>query len=430
MFAPVWMFAQLDSLTVKQAIEKALENNYQIKMVQANVQVSELQNTWANAGMIPTFSLGLTNSANLADNSNNPASFFPSVVFNDNLSASVDMNWTVFNGFGIRINKQKYEQLQAQTEGNAMVTIETMIYDVIIAYYSAVVQERQLDLLKEMMDYSRDKVEYYQLKSEVGVGTSMDLLEFENQWLSDSSNYILQQYNFKNAKRNLNLLMAEGPEFDYVLSEALAFDVPNMTYGEMESAMMSDNRNLNNQYISLQLQELNTEAQKSSYYPTVSLNLGASPSVGYIAMTDGSYETTTNAISYYGTINVNYTIFNGWQRKRNLEIAKIQYQITDYETQDLILSLKNQLKSVFELYKTQAMVEGMSIERVKRTQQLWQLGQERYQLGLINVFNLNDIKLTYMNAVITYYDQLFSLLQTHYDLLKLTGQISQPFNIE
>ena len=65
------------------AVEKALMNNYQIKIVKANVDVSQMQNTLSNAGMIPTFALNATNAANLSDNTNNPASFFPGKVFSD-----------------------------------------------------------------------------------------------------------------------------------------------------------------------------------------------------------------------------------------------------------------------------------------------------------------------------------------------------------
>lgn len=108
-------------------IEKALANNYQIKLVKANYDISQIQNTWGMAGMVPTISLNANNSNNLTDNTNNPATFFPGVVLTDNLNASLDMSWTVFSGFGIRINKERYDQLEEQTKGNVIVAIESTI---------------------------------------------------------------------------------------------------------------------------------------------------------------------------------------------------------------------------------------------------------------------------------------------------------------
>jgi len=416
-------------LSVAQAIAKALENNYQIKLIQTNVQVSQLQNNWGTAGMIPTFSLNLGNSGNLADNSNNPASFFPGVVFSDNLKLSLDMNWTIFNGFGIRINKQKFEQLEEQTKGNAVVVIENTIYETIIAYYTAVVQSRKLKVVNNLLKFSRDKLAYFKMKNEIGISTSFDVLEFENSVLSDSSSLLIQELAFKNAKRNLNLLMAEGVEENYNLTDKLEFKMSNLSYEELLKLMMKSNQNIKNQYYNLQLQDLNQQAKKSAYYPVITLNLGASPSVGYIELLgDQGFSTKTNSLNYYGTLNARYTLFNGWNNKRNVEIAKIQYESASLQVDELKLNLTHQLKSVYELYQTQTKIEEMNYKMVKHGEQLWELGKERYNLGVINVFNLNDIKSAYQRTVLSYFDRLFDVLKTHYDLLRVSGQISQEFN--
>ena len=420
-------FGQAD-LTVAQAIEKALENNYQIKLVKSNVEISGMQNTWGNAGMIPTFDLNLSNASNLSDNTNNPASFFPGKVFSDNLNLSLDMNWTIFSGFGIRINKERFEQLEEQTKGNAIVVIENTIYEVIIAYYTSVVQERKLGIVKDLLAYSKDKLSYFRLKNEIGTATSFDLLEFENQVLTDSSNILLQEMALKNAKRNLNLVMAEGIEADYKLIDELSFDAPTLTYTQMQELMIANNQNLKNQYFNLQLQDLNMQAQKSAYYPIVSLNLGVRPSVGYFQLLgDQGFSSNTNSLSYYGNITARYTIFNGWNRKRNVQISEIQYGMADLQTEELKLNLTHQLRGVFEMYQTQSKIEDMTMQRVKNAKNIWLLGKEKYELGLINIFNLNDIKLGYEQSVLSYYDRLFDLLKTHYDLLRLTGQISQEY---
>jgi len=421
-------FSQTD-LTVKQAIEKALENNYQIKLVQANVEIASKQNNWGSAGFSPTFDLNLTNAANVSDNTNNPASFFPGKVFNDNLTLSLDMNWTIFNGFGVRINKERFEKLEAQTKGNAMVVIENTIYETIVAYYTVVVQSRKLKIVTDLLIYSKEKLAYFQLKSELGTTSSFDLLQFDNQVLTDSSNIIMQELAVQNAKRNLNLVMGEGVNEAYKLVEDLTFSVPQLSYSEMKDKMMADNLNLKNQYFNLQLQDINIKSKKSAYYPVVSLNIGARPAVGYIELIDSPIPSTkTNSLNYYGNISARYTIFNGWNRKRNVQIAEIQQSITSLQTDDMKLKLAHQLKGTFEMYEMQTKIEEMTMKRVLNARKLWLIGKEKYDLGLINVFNLNDIKLQFEQATLTYYDRLFDLLKTHYDLLRVTGQITQTYN--
>lgn len=422
-------FGQED-LTVFQAIEKALNNNYQVKLIDANYQIAKIQNTWGMAGMLPTFSLSVNNNASLQDNSNNPATFFPGVLFTDNLSPSLDMNWTVFNGFGIRINKQRFDKLQEQTKGNAVVVIESTIYDVILAYYTAVVQERKLEVMKGLLDYSKQKLVYYKLKEEMGISTSIDMLEFENQVLTDSTNLILQELSVRNSKRNLNLIMIEGVDVEYNLVDSLKFETPKLSYEELEQKMIADNQNLKNQYMNMELKELDIKTKKAAFYPIISLGLGTSPSVGYFRLFgDDGFDQTTNSWTHYGNISIRYDLFQGMNRKRNVQIAEIQRDMASMEVDEMKLKMTHQLKANFELYQTRTSVEDMSFKRVQHAKKLWELGKERYDLGLINVFNLNDIKLSYEQAVLNYYDRLFELIQTHYDMLRLTGDISQQFKI-
>jgi outer membrane protein TolC len=421
--------AQSD-LTLGHAVEKALMNNYQIKIVKANVEVSQMQNTLSNAGMIPTFALNATNAANLSDNTNNPASFFPGKVFSDNLQMSLDMNWTIFNGFGLRINKQRFEQMEVQTKGNAALVIENTIYDVIIAYYTVVVQQQKLEIVNQLLTYSKNKLDYFTLKSDIGVSTSFDLLEFENQVMTDSSNLLLQTLALKNAKRNLNLIMSEGLEANYNLVDDLNFNAPNVTYENLQASMIENNKNIQNQYLNLELQELNIKAQKATYYPVVSLNLGVSPSVGYFQLLgDQGFSSNTNSLNYYGNVSARYTLFNGWNRKRNVQISEIQYEITNIQTEELKMNLSHQLKGVFEMYQVQSNISNLSFKRVNNAETIWKLGQEKYDLGLINVFNLNDIKLAYEQAMLNYFDKSFDVLKSHYDLLRITGNISQEYKV-
>lgn len=419
-----------ETLSVFDAIKKALTNNFEIQLIEQNYQISKLQNSWGQAGMLPTFSLNLGNTASLQDNTNNPASFFPGVLFNDNFQTSLNMNWTIFSGFGIRINKERFDQLQNQTKGNAIVTIENVIHDIILAYYTTVVQERKLNVMEGLLSYSKDKLNYYQLKADVGINTSFDLLNFKNQVLTDSSNYLLQELAYFNSQRNLNLLMAEEVEKTYQLTDSLGFDYQPNTYQALREQMSSSNQNLKNQFINYQLQELNVRAQQSAYYPVVSLSLGTTPSVGYFRLFgDAGFSSNTNSWTHSAAINVRYDIFQGWSRQRNSEIAQIQLDMASMQIEQLTLNLQNQLKGVYDLYQTRIKVESMSLQRMRHANTLWKLGKDKYDLGLINIFNLNDIKLTYEQAVLNYYDRLFELMQSHYDLMRITGGISQEFKI-
>ncbi len=427
LFFPLIPFGQ-NPLSVSQAIEKALSNNYQVRLIKVNKEISETQNTWGMAGMAPTFSFNLTNTNNLTDNSNNPASFFPGVVIVDNLQPNVDMAWTLFKGFGIRMNKQRFDQLEEQTKGNGIVVIENIVYDVIVAYYTALVQQRKLDIIREVLTYSYSKLAYFQLKSELGVGRSIDELQFQNLALADSINFLTQELAVRNSLRNLNLIMGEDTGNEYALTDSLEITVPDVSFGDLKQSMLASNQNLKNQFINIALQETNKKIQQSALFPVVSVNLGATPSVGYIRLFgDSGFSTNTNSANYYGTISARYTLFNGLQRKRNIEIADLQSEIALLQTEDITLKLSHQLVANFERYQTQSNIEDMALEMVYHSGQLWNYGKEQYEVSKLNLFDLNSIRVTYLQSQMNYYDRLFELLKTHYDLMRLTGKMAEEY---
>ncbi|MBK9190952.1 MAG: TolC family protein [Crocinitomicaceae bacterium] len=418
-------------LSLSEAIEKALANNFQIKLIKTNLEVSETQNTWGMAGAVPTVNLNINNSNSLNDNTNNPATFFPGVVLSDNVSTQLDMTWTIFSGFGIRINKERFDQLEEQTKGNAIITIEQTIYDIIIAYYTAVTQERKLEILEEMLAFSKSKYDYFKMKSEMGLQPSIEVLEFRNQVLTDSSNYLLQQLSLSNAKRNLNLEMGETYDANYNLTDKIEFDVPKATWQELYEYMIANNQNIKNQYINMELQRLNTEQKQAAYYPVVNLNMGLTPSFGRISVfNDSIIGFNTSSLNYYANISVRYTLFNGYARQRNVEIAKLQEEIAGMQKDDLLLTLTHNLRTIFELYQTQSKVEDMALERVKNGKIFWEMAVEEYNMGgNMRLFELNDVKVRYESAVLSYYDRLLDLLRTHYDLMRITGTITQEYKI-
>lgn len=429
LFPCSFAMAQQD-LSLASAIEKALENNYQIKLVKANYDITQVQNTWGMAGMVPTVSLNLNNTNQLTNNTNNPASFFPGVVLVDNVGLNLDMSWTIFAGYGIRINKERFDQLEEQTKGNVIVAIESTIYDVIIAYFNAVTQSRKIAILEEMIDFSQKKYEYFKLKSDLGAQSSIDLLEFRNLVLNDSSNLLLQKFAYNNAMRNLNLEMGVAFDETFRLTDSIEFDVPKASWQELYEYMVANNQNIKNQYIAIELQRLNTEQKQSAMFPVVNLNLGANPSVGHIELFgDTPFSTNTNSMNYYGNISVRYNLFNGYQRQRNIEIAKIQENITALQTEDIVMTLTNNLRTIFELYQTQSKIEDMALERVKNGSAIWKMGIEDYNIGNLRFYELNDIKVRYEQAVLNYYDRLYDLLKTHFDLMRITGTITQEYNV-
>ena len=151
-----------DTLSIKNAIEIGLKNNFDILLTKKKVSIDSVFNTWGEAGRYPTINLNLTQNNTISDQSNNPTAFIIKNISNS-LDGGVGLNWTVFNGFSVRANKIKLEQLQAQSEGNDALLIENTIHGIVHSYYQielqSYVQYKEIQLPVSRTHYEQNQKE-------------------------------------------------------------------------------------------------------------------------------------------------------------------------------------------------------------------------------------------------------------------------------
>ena len=84
--------AQDSIFTAKDAVDIALKQNLDIQIAQSDVEITKINNTWANAGMLPTITAQATNTeaiSNLNQKLNNGNSIQRSNVKNNSLNANI-----------------------------------------------------------------------------------------------------------------------------------------------------------------------------------------------------------------------------------------------------------------------------------------------------------------------------------------------------
>lgn len=422
-----------DTLTAQQAVFEALENNYQVQISELQNDISAKNNKWSEAGLFPTVQLNAVLGNTIQDNTNNPFTFTPGIILSQNFNPQLTASWNLFAGFGVKINKERLEQLESQSKGNGLLIIENTAIDVLKAYYTAVVQQRKLETITQMLNFSREKTRYYDLKEKYASASSLESLQFKNQYLSDSSNFLLQEINVKNAFRNL-LILLNRPDEDILnsnfptLSETLLLPIDNVDFETMLADMKSNNQNLKNQYLNLELQRTASEYQKSFLYPVVSLQAGVSPSWGAIRdLNDESIQIGTQSLSYFANVNLRYTIFNNWKTKRASDVAQIQNEIAELNLADFEQQLTSSLRSLSEMYTARESLVNVSLENLSYANKSWQLGQSRFDTGALNSIDLSQLRLVYLNAANTHYDNLYARLDAYLELQRMTGKVRIEF---
>ena len=426
-FFPLIFFSQ-DSLSLSKAIEIGLEKNYDIRLTLKNVEINKIFNNWGEAGRLPQVSINAGQNNSISDQRNNPISFAPYLFISNDVSGGLAMNWTIFNGFAVRANKTKLEQLELQSENTATLAIENTIHGIILAYYQAKMQKEQLTLLNNVMTLSKEKFNQQQVKSDLGIGVKFDLLQFEGNLYTDSSNKILQNLAQKNAVRNLNLIMGEDVDKEWVLTSEIKPDLNVKDLGTLKKEMLSNNTNIKNQYINIALTQQDISLAKSQFFPVVSFNSGLNSSVGVLNTNDVN-SPISNAqsknLNYYGNFTLNFKLYDGGKVKRGIKALELQNEVDQLRTSQMTDQLNFELTNVYELYLTRLQIFELTKKAFFVSKDNMDIAKLKEESGLINSFNFRDIQMAYLSAGVALYQASYDLLESNATLLKMTGKIIQ-----
>ncbi|MEA3444614.1 MAG: TolC family protein [Bacteroidota bacterium] len=190
-----------ESLSLSDAIRIGLENNYQIRIMQKNIEIAENNNTWGNAGLLPKLDINL-NQANRYDDQPSQLNPDERSKYNSNmLSPGASLGWNLFNGFAVAISKKNYEALQELSEGNAALIVENSIQSIVLAYYKILLEQQKADVVNELMSLSKDRYNYMLTKKEIGSAVTFDVLQARNALLIVTTIHLLKEM-LKERKKN------------------------------------------------------------------------------------------------------------------------------------------------------------------------------------------------------------------------------------
>ena len=422
-------FAQ-DNLSLTDAIAIGLKNNYQIQITGRNTEIAERNNNWMEAGALPSISAKASYGLNWSEN-NNPTSFIQGTSTSNTASFGADLNWVLFNGFRVHMTKAKLQQLEEQSLGNSAVVVENTIQSIILGYNNALLQQEKLQALQNVVSVSADRYKYIESKKELGTASTFDLLQVKSAMLTDSTNYLMQELAYKNALRNLNMLMATEVEKIYNLTDKLEHNAELLSVEGMKEKMLSNNQTLKNQYINQLIMKKDKDLAKANMFPVVSFGSGVTHNIsGFDGTGLGGVPINSSgntSLSYYANLSLTFTLFNGNKAHRAFKNMKIQEEIAELTTNEMELSLSNELITAYELYNARLSILKLTNSGMETAELNLKLGQEKYEGGSISSFEFRDIQTAYLNTVATQLETVFNAISAHTDLVRLTGGIVEQF---
>lgn len=409
-----------DDLSLSDAIQVGLKQNFDILLTQKAIEINRIQNTWGEAGRYPTVRLGMSQGNALSDQSRNPTSFIQALLMSNNIQGTADVNWVLFNGFRVKANKEKLEKLESQSEGNAALVVENTIQGIILNYYNAKLQAEKILLLKNVIELSKNKWEYQKLRQDLGVALTVDLLQYENAFYQDSTNILMQQLAYDNAVRNLNILMGVEETKTWNLTEELEVEQIYYVYDDLKAKMLGNNQNIKNELINLEILQKDITLAKTTMYPVVSFNTGAQYQTSTFKIADFPRANGVS-INYYANFTLNFTLYDGGKVKRGIQALEVQNEVNEIQMEKLKATLSNELKTHYDLYNVRLQMFELTKKSFQVAKKNFEIAKLKENSGLINSFVFRDIEMSYLSAGMAMIETGFNLIESQTNLAKLTG---------
>ena len=413
-----------DVYNLKRCIETGLERNYSIRIIRNEQQISDNNATIGNAGYLPTVDMsgGFSGTVN---NNNNRMTDGTTEKSNGKTSETanvgLNVNWTVFDGFGIQAEYSRLKELKRMGELNTRMTIEDFVATLSGEYYNLIRQKIRLRNLKSTLDLSRERLRIVEERYFIGSMSRLDLQQAQVDFNADSSNVLNQQEVLHTSRIRLNELMAlDNVEEEIMIKDSSITPNPFLDEVELWQNTLASNASLLIAQKNRTISELDLKKIKSRNYPYVKLNAG----YGYTANWNevGTTDLQRRLGLNYG-LTVGISIFDGFNRRREQRNSRIQIENQTLKTQELELSLRADLSNFWMAYRNNLNLWSLEKENLVAAQENYRIAIDRYKLGELSGIELREAQNSLLEAEERQSIAEYSTKLCEVSLLQLSGQI-------
>lgn len=389
--------AKAQQLSPGQAVQIALEQNYNIRL--ARLTEEEIRNnlSYGNAGFLPGLTAGATQSNSITNSRQeylsgqiNEREGAKSNTFSSNLS----LNWTIFDGFRMFNQYSLLSKQLAAGELSTRVQVENTITAVLGGYYNIVQLKNRARVYEKAVQLGEERVQIARDMQAIGSGSGLEVLQAEVDFNTDRSQLLDLQKRIAEAEIALNLLLARDPATLFSVEDTIAL-MPPFDYEQLRNKMDAGNA-------ALQISEMETEMAMNRLkdiqgrrWPVVGVNLGYNFNVqssqsGFVI--DGR----TSGVNYGVTASM--SIFDGFNVNRQQKNARIGLESARLQLESHKSELEALLLSTHKAY--QARLQMLALEKSNRVtaEVNFDVASERFRLGELSGLEYREAQKNLLQA--------------------------------
>jgi outer membrane protein len=421
---PLFVKAQ-QVLTLEDAIQQGISKQYSIQISRQRERIAANENTLGNAGFLPTITGTASKNYTI---SGLDQSFFgglrpplvQSGVNSNSGNAGVAMAWTLYDGQGMFILRDRFKELQnlgaKQTETN----IENLIALISSTYYDLIRQNLRVNNFKKGLEISNDRLKLAKDRYEVGQGSKVDYYSAQVDYNEDKALLIAQEQSFTNTKIGFNTILIKDYKSDFSIINNIDL-LPKLKLGELKMSALSQNPTLIGAILSKKISDLDTKNLQSQQKPQIDLLAGYA--MNSVANGAGfGVEKGSSDVFNYG-LRATINIFDGYNQKRRIQNAKINAEIAAIQIEDLKNALLSTLEKTYVTYENSMNLIQLETENYAIARQNIEIAFDRFKVGIATSYELREVQRNAVAAETRLIEAKFAAKSAEIELIRLSGNL-------
>ena len=414
-------------VSISEAIELALENNYGIKIISNNKEIAKNNAGVLNSGYLPTVtsSSGATfNRDNLEAEFANGESTALNGAKSSRYNASINLNYTLFDGLGRYYDYKRLKETYKLSELQARETIENTIAQLYVVYYNVAQVTENVTVLEKTLTVSKDRITRASYQFEYGQGTMLNVLNAQVDINNDSINLINAKQQLVNTKRDLNVVLGNVISSEFRVDTTIDFKL-NIDQNDLANKVKSNNVNLLQLDKNIMINTFIVKANKSGYLPSLGLtgsygwNKGNNNAASFVAVS------TNTGLS--GGLSLSWNLFDGGATATRVTNAKIELENRSLEKESMVIDIERNFNNAWDDYQNKLTIFQVQENNIITSTNNFNRTQEKYKLGQATSIEFRQAQLNLINSELNRNQAKYAAKIAELTVLQLSGEL---LNIE
>ncbi|TRZ83282.1 MAG: TolC family protein [Sediminibacterium sp.] len=416
------------TLTLTEAVKTALQNSYDIQLVENNLTIAKNNNDYGVAGALPTVAATSNNNKSLATIQQKFADPIRNTtktgVDGNTLTAGLTASIIIFNGYRIMAYKDRLGMIEKQNGFLLQSQMQNTSAQVMQQYYNVVRQQAYLKTIEKSIEASQQRLDIVKTRQQIGVANQTDILQSNidlNALLQAKQNQLLI---IAQAKTDLARTINNNEDISssIIINDTISID--NQLSFDKGANSITIGLNNNPQLAALSTQvKINQQLEKETkalMYPTLrastGYNVNSSSSAAGFSLLNETYG------PFLG-VNLSIPLYGGGAAKKTVANAKIISKNAELQAQSLSKDIFTNAYKTFDAYKNS--IEQLPIEsdNYSMSQALLNLVLQKYQLGQATMVDVKQAQQSFENAGFRLVSLKYTAKVAEIELKRISNQL-------